>query len=133
MRIILLTILFALTPITTLKAAESASLEIVNNSQRVMTVKVMEGNHTASNLYNQIVVKPFARSKIYISQTGNYFVKTKASINGKDPIYQKGNPFHVVNDETGYSVLTLTYTIKESAIPEASGGKRISQSEFDRN
>ncbi len=31
------------------------------------------------------------------------------------------------------SVMTLTFTIKESTVPQASGGKAISKSEFDEN
>ena len=54
-------------------------------------------------------------------------------LKGKDPVYQKGRPFQVTNDENGYSVLTLTFSIRESTVPQVAGGKQISKLEFDQN
>ena len=39
----------------------------------------------------------------------------------------------ITNDSRGYSVLTLTFSITESSVPRATGGKQISKSEFDKN
>jgi hypothetical protein len=44
-----------------------------------------------------------------------------------------GQPFEVTNNTSGYSVMTLTFSIKESSVPQATGGKQISKSEFDQN
>jgi len=56
-----------------------------------------------------------------------------AILNGSEPVYRKGNPFKVTNDDTGYSVMTLTYSIRESSVPQVTGGKQISRTEFDMN
>ena len=109
-----------------------ATLTIQNNSQRNMTVKVMRGT-TQGSLHKMVTIAPFGSATVNFYETGNYFTKTKAVLAGKDPIYQKGKYFHVTNDDTGYSVLTITYTIKESAVPQATGGTPISKTEFDQN
>ncbi len=62
-----------------------------------------------------------------------YLKKTKAVLQEKDPVYRKGQPFEVTNNSSGYSVMTLTFSIKESSVPQATGGKQISKSEFDQN
>ncbi len=110
-----------------------ARLTIENNSGRNMTVKIMAGMGEGGSLHETVSISPYGESTVYFSQTGYYYTKTKAVINGKDPVYQKGQPFRVVNDDTGYSVMTITFTIKESAVPQVSGGKQISKQEFDRN
>ncbi len=110
-----------------------ARLTIENNSARTMTVKIMRGSDQFSSLHETVTIAPHGEETVYFSQTGYYFTKTKAVANGRDPIYQKGQPFHVVNDDTGYSVMTITFTIRESAVPQVSGGKQISKQEFDRN
>lgn len=109
-----------------------ATLTIENNSQRNMTVKVMRGT-TQGSLHKTVSIAPFGSATVSFYETGNYFTKTKAVMAGRDPIYQKGKSFHVTNDDTGYSVLTITYTIKESAVPQATGGTPISKTEFDQN
>ena len=109
-----------------------ATLTIQNNSQRNMKVKVMRGT-TQGSLHKTVSIAPFGSATVNFYETGNYFTKTKAVLAGRDPIYQKGKAFHVTNDDTGYSVLTITYTIKESAVPQATGGTPISKTEFDQN
>jgi peptidoglycan hydrolase-like amidase len=84
-------------------------------------------------LHETLSIGPNASETVYFSNSGNYFTKTKAVLKGKDPIYRKGQPFFVTNDMTGYSVLTLTFSITESSVPKASGGRAISKGEFDQN
>lgn len=114
-------------------AAAQARLTIENNSSRQMTVKVMQGYGGKGVLHETVTIGAYGSNTVYFSQSGYYFTKTKAVLTGRDPIYRKGNPFEVTNDDTGYSVLTLTFSIKESAIPQATGGKSISKQEFDQN
>lgn len=58
-------------------------------------------------------------------------LKTKATYPNKKPVYKKGDPFKVYVGSDGYSVLTISFTIKESALPDSMGGKQISESEFE--
>ena len=109
-----------------------ARLTIENDSKRYMTVKVMEG-YGSGSLYKSVTIGPYSSSTIYFSDSGYYFTKTKAALNGSDPVYRKGSPFKVTNDETGYSVMTLTFSIRESTVPQVTGGKQISRSEFEMN
>jgi hypothetical protein len=113
--------------------SQQASLTIVNNSQRSMSVKVMRGSSGKGQLHEKVTIYANSSETIYFSQSGNYFTKTKATINGRDPICRKGKPFKVTSDETGYSVLTLTFTIKESKVPQVMGGVQISQKEFEQD
>jgi hypothetical protein len=110
-----------------------ASLTIVNNSMRSMTVKVMQGFSDNGTLYETVSIAANSNQTVYFSNSGYYFTKTKAVLQGKSPVYRKGQAFEVTNDATGYSVLTLTFSIKESSVPQATGGKQISKSEFDQN
>ena len=110
-----------------------ARLIIENNSMRSMTVKVMKGYIGKGALHEIVTIGAYSSDTVYFSISGCYFTKTKAVLKGKDPIYRKGQPFEVTNNSSGYSVMTLTFTIKESTVPQASGGKAISKSEFDEN
>lgn len=127
----ILTILIVLFINLTLSA--QARLNIINNSKRIMTVKVMKGSSGKGTLHEKVLISPYGSKNVYFSESGFYFTKTKAVLSGVKPICRKGDPFKVVNDETGYSEMTLTFTIKESAIPQASGGKQISEAEFDKD
>ncbi|QNA44303.1 hypothetical protein [Lacibacter sediminis] len=115
------------------KAVSQARLTINNNSMRSMTLKVMKGGGEKGVLHQTVTISAYGNETIYFSDGGYYFTKTKAVLKGKDPVYQKGQPFKVTNDDTGYSVLTLTFTIKESSVPQVTGGKKISKEEFDKN
>ena len=126
-------LLFLLLVFSSTAIAQQASLTIENRSIRSMTVKIMKGSSGKGTLFTTITISANSKETVYFSQTGYYFTKTKAVLNGKDPVYQKGQPFKVVNDDTGYSVLTLTFVIKESAVPQVTGGQQISKSEFDQN
>jgi hypothetical protein len=125
--------IIAILLLSTFIVTAQARLTIENNSGRVMTVKVMKGYSGKGTLYETVTITGYDRETIFFSESGTYFTKTKAVLKGKDPVYRKGQSFSVKNDDTGYSVLTLTFTIKESAVPQASGGKAISKSEFDQN
>lgn len=109
-----------------------ARLTIENNSMRNMTVKVMKGAGKGE-LYEMVSIMPWSSQTVYFSESGTYFTKSKAVIQGKNPVFRKGNPFRVTNDSTGYSVMTLTFSIKESSVPVATGGRQISKAEFDQN
>ena len=57
----------------------------------------------------------------------------QVELDGKDPVYTKGNPFRVYVGRDGYSVLTVTYTFTETYVQNALDGRQISKVEFDRN
>lgn len=109
-----------------------ATLEIQNNSGRTMRLKVMEVDGGDGTLYEEVTVSPYGNRIINFYNSGRYFTKTKATLNGKEPVYEKGKPFEVVNDSRGHSVMTLTFSIRESSIPVTSG-KKISKGEFEKN
>ena len=113
--------------------AQQASLTIENNSARIMTVKIMKGSSGKGTLHETVTIGANSSETVYFSNSGNYFTKTKAVLRGKDPIYRKGEPFSITNDDTGYSVMTLSFSITESSIPQATGGKSISKTEFDQD
>jgi hypothetical protein len=126
-------LLFVCVLFATNTVSAQARLTVENNSKRTMTVKVMRGNVYQSELYTTATIYPNSNATIYFSNTGYYFCKTKAVLGESDPVYQKGQPFYVVNDDTGYSVMTLTFTIVESTVPQVTGGERINKAEFDKN
>lgn len=119
--------------VSSLTLSAQARLTIENNSMRSMTVKVMKGYSSPAVLYESVTVNAYDRVTVYFSNSGTFFTKTKAVLNGKDPIYRKGESFQVTSNSMGYSVMTLTFTIVESSKPQATGGKAISKTEFDQN
>lgn len=119
--------------ISTFVTNAQARLSIENNSMRSMTVKVMKGYSGKGTLHETVTISAYSSETVYFSISDYYFTKTKAVLKGKKPVYQKGQPFEVTNDDSGYSVMTLTFSIKESAIPQVTGGKQISKTEFDQN
>lgn len=113
---------------------QRAELHLVNNSARNLTIKVMQKNSPSTDtLYSILSVTPFGRATEYFAQTGNYYLKTAASLQEKEIIYEKGNPFQVYVGTDGYSVLTITFSITESNVSDPLKGRRISKSEFDRD
>lgn len=122
----------AIVMLTSFAVNAQARLTIENKSQRLMTVKVMKGSGKGT-LHETITISAYGSQTIYFSESGDYFTKTKAVLNGKEPVYRKGQPFYVTNDATGYSVMTLTFSITESSVPQVTGGKQISKAEFDQN
>lgn len=114
--------------------AQKAELHIVNNSERLLTLKIMrDGGTSEDSKYSILTVSPHTSSTEYFSETGHYYLKTKAEKTGTETIYKKGDPFEVYVGSDGYSVLTITYTIKESNVKNPMEGKEISKSEFERN
>jgi hypothetical protein len=113
--------------------ASQATLTIKNNSERSMTVKVMVANGPKGVLHETLLIEKYGTETISFSETGKYFTKSKAILSGREPVYRKGKVFKVINDETGHSVMTLTFTIVESKMPAASGGVSISKKEFEEN
>ncbi len=127
------TLILAFVMLNSFAVNAQARLTIENNSQRSMTVKVMSGYSGKGRLHETAVISANGSETIYFSESGYYFTKTKAVLKGKEPVYQKGQPFQVTNNSSGYSVLTLTFTIRETTVPQVLGGKQISKSEFEQN
>lgn len=125
------TSIFLFLTISTVHA--QARLTIENNSGRLMTVKVMQGYTGKGTLHKTVSVTSYSSETVYFFESDYYFTKTKAVLQGRDPVYRKGQPFQVTNNSSGYSVMKLTFSIKESAVPQATGGKQISKTEFDHN
>lgn len=107
-----------------------AELRIVNDSQRQFTVKVMK---ETGEKYATVSIDSNSSKTIEIDQTGNYYLKTKAVYPGKRPIFKKGDPFKVYVGSDGYSVLTITFSIKETALPDPMSGEQISETEFEKD
>lgn len=127
------TIFTAILMLVSFAVKAQARLTIENNSMRSMAVKVMKGSSGKGTLHETVTIVAYSSETVYFTNSGYYFTKTKAVLKGKDPVYRKGQPFKVTNDESGYSVMTLTFSITESAVPQATGGKSISKTEFDQN
>lgn len=113
-------------------AFSQARLSIENNSGRELTVKVMKTDGGNGTLIETVTINAYNNRTVYFEQSGTYFTKSKAVLYGKNPVYKKGQLFEVTNDSSGYSILTLTFSIKESALSNSSG-RTISKSEFDQN
>lgn len=125
-------IYFLLLFFAAVQLSAQARLTIHNNSLRLMTVKVMKGSGKGA-LHKTVSIGRNDSETIYFSESGYYFTKTKAVLVGKNPVFQKGQPFSVTNDRSGYSVMTLTFSITESLTPQLTGGKQISKTEFEQN
>ena len=111
-----------------------AELRIKNTSQRHLTVKIMK--QTSGNRgikYTTVYINSQSNETININETGNYYLKTKAVFSGRDPVYKKGDPFKVYVRSDGYSVLTITFSMQESSLPDPLSGKQISKSDFDND
>lgn len=110
-----------------------ATLEIYNKSQRSMEIKVMEQGYQTSEVFRTVSLSAGETRIIKFYSTGNFYLKTKAELRGKDPICEKGKPFKVYVGYDGYSVLKITYTIVESANFNPLDGKRISLTEYEKD
>ncbi|TNE53611.1 MAG: hypothetical protein EP344_14810 [Bacteroidetes bacterium] len=113
--------------------AQRAELRLVNTSERTLAIKVIQQTDTGGVLHASLTIPPLGRTTEYFSQTGHFFLKTKAELQGRETVYTKGNPFKVYVGSDGYSVLTVTYSITESNTASPLEGQRISKSEFDRD
>ena len=130
-KVIKVVILFVIFLISTWSFSQ-ASLEVKNNSGRYMILKVMEVDGEDGTLYEEVNIPAYSTKTILFYSSGRYFTKTKATLSGKEPVYEKGKAFEVINDSRGYSTMILTFSIRESSIPVTSG-KKISKGEFDKN
>lgn len=111
-----------------------AELQIINKSQRFLTVKVMKQTPgDGASMYSTVTIGSQSNKTVNIDETGDYYLKTKAVSSGTEPVYKKGNPFKVYVGSDGYSVLTVTFSIQESALPDPQSGYQISPSEFENN
>jgi len=82
--ILILLLLFAVTEVF----SQQAELHIKNNSRRTLTVKVMKENAGEHDTKHALIVVPsFTDATKYFSTTGNYYLKTKASLSGKVTTY----------------------------------------------
>ena len=77
-----------------------------------------------------VFIAPRASWTVLLYETGDYFLKTMAVLDGTDPLYQKGRPFRVYIGNDGVSVITMTFSIVESAVPQVAGGQEISRREY---
>jgi hypothetical protein len=127
-KVLFISLLFFALPV--LKSQAQAQLTVDNHSNRTLQIKVMR---QGGGYHSSISVRPYAAASTTFSETGSYYLKTKAVAQYKDPIYKKGKAFRVYNGTDGYSVLTLTIQIEESTSFNPTEGASISKSEFDRN
>ncbi len=110
--------------------AQRAELHVVNHSSRQLTVKIMKKSGARFSL---LQIGPQGRSTGYFEHTGEFFLKTKAVLSGKEILYKKGDPFRVLVGSGGYSILTITYSINESAASNPMDGEQISRDEFEKD
>lgn len=122
------TILIFLSLILSSSAFAQASLEVKNNSERTLYIKIME---KGGGVFSTMTVSAYSSETKYFEETGYYFLKTKGSKKGLRPVYKKGNAFKIYNGSDGYSVMKITYSI--SGGTASSDGREISEDEFNRN
>ena len=108
-------------------AFAQARLEVRNNSERNLYVKIMQ---KGGGIFETMTVPAYSSETQYFQETGYYYLKTKGSKKGLRPVYKKGNAFKVYNGSDGYSVLTVTYSISGGV---SADGREISEDEFNRN
>lgn len=108
----------------------NAELHIENNSNREMTVKVM---NLYGGKYSTFYIAPWSSATEYFSRTGNFYLKTKATLKDRDPVCEKGEPFEVYVGTDGVSILTITYSITESENFNPLNGDSITLSEFEND
>ena len=110
--------------------AQRAELHVVNQSSRLLTVKIM---HRSGAGFSRLQIGPQGRSTAYFEQTGEFYLKTRAVLAGKETLYKKGDPFLVYVGKGGYSILTITYSIHEAAASGIMDGELISREEFEKD
>lgn len=94
--------------LTSTFAFSQARLEVVNNSERTLYVKIMQ---KGGGLFATMTISPYSSDTQNFQESGYYYLKTKGSKRGLRPVYKKGNAFKVYNGSDGYSVMTITYSI----------------------
>ncbi len=111
--------------------SRAAEVRIVNQSQRTMEIKVMQNTNQGALKYYEASVPANGTAAIAIFQSGTYYLKIKAEYPGREPVYSMGDPFECHVGSDGYSVLTFTYTIDESAA--SLEGRSITRGEFEKD
>lgn len=119
--------------ITANTVSAQGRLILKNNSERELTVKVMKGSGGKGVFTDSVVINPNASDTVLIAKPGAYFLKTKAIMEGKDTIFQKGRAFQMYIGVRGASEITMTFTIKEDKSQNASEGVLINRREYDQN
>ena len=109
------------------KISAQARLEVKNNSERNLYVKIMQ---KGGGLFATMTVSPYSSDTQYFEETGYYYLKTKGTKRGLRAVHKKGNAFKVYNGTDGYSVMTVTYSISGGV---SADGREISEEEFNRN
>lgn len=113
-------------------ASAQARAVVNNNSGRDMAVKVMALDGSFQSLFARTSISAHGAETVYFDRTGIYYLKTMATAPGRKPVYKMGEPFRVYVGSDGYSVITFTFTIVESAGPSGDG-KEITPQEFERD
>ena len=93
----------------------------------------MKGSGGKGVFTDSIVIASNSTDTILISKPGAYFLKTKAIMEGKDTIFQKGRAFQMYIGVRGASEITMTFTIKEDKSRDASEGVLINRREYEQN
>lgn len=115
--------------------AQNATITIKNKSNRYMYVKLMQGPERKAVLYKTDSIAPKSSSVIDVTQTGMYFMKTRAILfdendpEKNDTIYSKDKPMQLISDNRrGHSNITIEFKVKEAKNP---GTIAITRKEYD--
>ena len=107
-----------------------AELRIENISKRRLTVKVMK---SSGKKYTVVHIKGGSSGTVNIRRTGRYYLKVKAALSGRRPVFKKWDSFYVYVGGDEYSILTVEFNIQEDALSASMSGKEISESAFERD
>lgn len=111
-----------------------AELRIDNKTTRNMEIKVMKEIGNKAVKVSDDSVSAGTKKTIFISDTGDYYLKVKAVYPGREPAYSKGNPFKCYVGSDRYSVLTVSYSMKESESQlDPLSGNKINKSDFEKD
>jgi hypothetical protein len=115
--------------------AQNATITIKNKSNRFMYVKLMQGPERKAVLYKTDSIAPKSTSVIDVTQTGMYFMKTRAILfdendpEKNDTIYSKDRPMQLISDNRrGHSNITIEFKVKEA---KNQGTIAITRKEYD--
>ena len=133
MRKFLPTLLLCFFTLFSLISSAQGRLILKNTSERELTVKVMKGSGGRGVFTDSVVVESNGTDTVFITKPGAYFLKTKATMEGKDTIFQKGRAFQMYIGVRGASEITMTFTIKEDKSQNASEGVLINRKEYEQN
>lgn len=120
---------FACVAVTVMAGPQPAQVLVVNSSDWDMEVKIMKVDGT---LYSKSAIKPHGSITFSVYETGNYYLKTKATKLDCSPLFRKGDAFKVVSEAYGYSKITVTYSIEGGSALSSGEGATISEAEYNR-